>query len=150
MAANIGQYAPVFLPGEAPSLTEKPGRPQTAGSHGQTLPKSPCTHRHKMSFACGSSAPVRVECEGGAAAWLVGTLAALSVQGCGLSPLQELWPYQSLFSSLLYLTIRRPLGQSFSIALPIQALRRLPYLGSFSVFWCMRHIEGPPTWGPTL
>ena len=101
MATSIGQYAPVSLPGEAPSLTEKPGRPQTAGSHGQTLPKSPCTHRHKMSFACGSSAPVRVECEGGAAAWLAGTLAEPSVQGQGLPPPQELWPCQSLFSSLL-------------------------------------------------
>ena len=28
----IGQYAPVFLPGEPPSLTEKPGRPQSIGS----------------------------------------------------------------------------------------------------------------------
>ena len=35
-------------------------------------------------FACGSSAPVRVECEGGSAAWLVGTLAVPSVQGHGL------------------------------------------------------------------
>ena len=32
-------------------------------------------HRHKTFFACGSSASVRVEREGGAAAWLVGTLA---------------------------------------------------------------------------
>ena len=47
-------------------------------------------------FACGSSAPVRVEHEGGTAAWFVGTLAAPSVQGHGLL-LQELWPYQSLF-----------------------------------------------------
>ena len=31
-------------------------------------------------FACGSSAPVRVEREGGAAAWLAGTLAVPSVQ----------------------------------------------------------------------
>ena len=31
MATSIGQHAPVFLPGEAPSLTEKPGRPQTTG-----------------------------------------------------------------------------------------------------------------------
>ena len=29
-ATNIGQYAPVFLPGEPP-LTEKPGRPQSTG-----------------------------------------------------------------------------------------------------------------------
>ena len=32
MATGIGQYAPVFLPGESPSLTEKPGRPQSTGS----------------------------------------------------------------------------------------------------------------------
>ena len=29
---SIGQYAPVFLPREPPSLTEKPGRPQSTGS----------------------------------------------------------------------------------------------------------------------
>ena len=45
--------------------------------------------------------PVRVEHEGGTAAWLVGTLVALSMQEDGLPLLQELWPYQSLFSSLL-------------------------------------------------
>ena len=32
MATRIGQYAPVFLPGEPPSLTEKPGRLQSTGS----------------------------------------------------------------------------------------------------------------------
>ena len=52
-------------------------------------------------YACGSSAPVRVEREGGAAAWLAGTLAAPSVQGHGLPLLQVLRPYQSLFSKLL-------------------------------------------------
>ena len=68
----------------------------------QTLLKRPCTHRCKtFFFACGSSAPVRVEHEGGTAAWLAGTLVAPSVQGRRLPPLQELWLYQSLFSSLL-------------------------------------------------
>ena len=42
--------------------------------------------------------PVRIECEGGSAAWLVGTLAVPSVQRHRLLPPQELWPYQSLFS----------------------------------------------------
>ena len=42
-----------------------------------------------------------LERDGGAAAWLAGTLAAPSVQGHRLPPQQELWPYQSLFSSLL-------------------------------------------------
>ena len=36
---------------------------------------------------------------------------------------------------------------SFSIALPIQALRGLPCLGSFSVVWRLRHIEGHPRLG---
>ena len=58
-----------------------------------TWPKQPCVHTHKIFFACGSSAPVRVECEGGTAAWFAGTLVAQSVQGHGLPPLQELWPY---------------------------------------------------------
>ena len=42
-----------------------------------------------------------VEHEGGTAAWLVGTLVVSSVQGHGLPPLQELWPYQSLFEPLV-------------------------------------------------
>ena len=52
-------------------------------------------------FACESSAPVRVEHEGGAVAWLAGTLVAPSVQGHVLPLPQELWPYQSLFSEPL-------------------------------------------------
>ena len=49
-------------------------------------------------FACGSSAPVRFEREGGTdASWLVGTLATPSVKGHGLPQPQELWPYQSVF-----------------------------------------------------
>ena len=34
-------------------------------------------------------------------------------------------------------------GQSFSVAPPIQELRGLPFLGSFSVVWHVRHIAGP-------
>ena len=52
-------------------------------------------------FAYGNSAPIRVESEGGTAAWLVGTLVVSSVQGHGLPPPQELWLYQSLFEPLV-------------------------------------------------
>ena len=45
--------------------------------------------------------PVRVECEGGTAAWLAGTLTAPSMQGHPLPQLQELWPYQSFFEPLV-------------------------------------------------
>ena len=41
-------------------------------------------------------------------------------------------------------------GLSFSTAPPVQALKGLPCLGSFSVVWCIRHIEGAPGWGPIL
>ena len=40
-------------------------------------------------------------------------------------------------------------GQSFSVALPIQALRGLPYLWAFSVVY-IRHIAGPPRAGALL
>ena len=41
------------------------------------------------------------ELRGGTAAWLAGTLVVPSVQGFALPLHQELWPYQSFFSSLL-------------------------------------------------
>ena len=51
-------------------------------------------HRHKIVVvvvvACGSSSSVRVECEGGAAAWVTGTLVVSSVQGYGLAQPLEL------------------------------------------------------------
>ena len=31
-----------------------------------------------------------------------------------------------------------------------KALRGLPCMGSFSVVWRVRHIEGSPGWGPSL
>ena len=44
---------------------------------------------------------MRVDHEGGAAAWLMGTQVVQSVQGHRLPPPQELWPYQSLFKPLV-------------------------------------------------
>ena len=38
-------------------------------------------------------------------------------------------------------------GQSFSVIEPVQALRGLPCMGSFSVVRCIRCFEGPPGWG---
>ena len=90
---------------------EKLGRPQSTGSqsvgHNQSDPACIDTRFFIylfiylfIYFACGSSALVRVECEGGAAAWLAGTPVAPSVQGHVLPLPQELWPYQSLFLSI--------------------------------------------------
>ena len=81
--------------------TPLPDREAYKVAKGQTLPKQPCMHRCKIFFSCGSSAPVRAERERGTAAWLARTLEAPSLQQHGLPPPQELWSYQSLFSSLM-------------------------------------------------
>ena len=82
-------------------MTEKPGSPQSTGSQSWTLPKQPCAQRRKAFFTCSNTSPVRVEPESDVASWLVGTLVAPSVQRYRLPLLQELWPFWSLFSSLL-------------------------------------------------
>ena len=91
METSIGQYTPIFLPGE-PHLPDREAWQATVYrvTRIRTLLKRPCVHRCKTFFACGSSDSVRVEHEGGTAAWLVGTLVAPSVQGEGLPLLQEL------------------------------------------------------------
>ena len=85
------------------------------------------------------------------------------VQGHALPPPQELRPYQSLFRASCSWGSEGLFGHSFPVAPPIEALRGLPCLGSFSVVRCIRHIEGSysvvsrishlkehPGWGPTL
>ena len=104
-----------------------------------------------VCFDCSSSVPVRVEQEGGTADLFAGTLAEPSVQGHGLPPPQELCPYQSLFSKASCSWQSEGLfGQSFSVALPVQALRGLPCLGSFSVVRHIRHIQVAPLAGVLL
>ena len=76
--------------------TEKLSRPwsiwwQSAG-HNQSDP----VHVSARLLACGGSAPLRVEYEGAAAAWLVGTLVVPRDQGHQLPPPQELCPVRVL------------------------------------------------------
>ena len=87
-----------------------------------------------MTFsACGSSAPVRAEHEGGAAAWLAGTLVVPSVQGHRLPLPQELWSYPSLFSE------------------PLVSSDQKASLASLSLWLCLlRHLEDSLAWGPSL
>ena len=99
MAISTSQYTPVFLPGEPPSLIEKPGRPQSTGHKELDTTKETLRAYMQDFFACGSSAPVRIEHEGGAAAWLAyaGTRTASAP---GVMALSE---------SFFKLAIRRPL-----------------------------------------
>ena len=96
---------------------------------------------------------MRVECEGGAAAWLAGTLAATSVQGHGLPWLQELWPYQSFFKPLVagdqkaslaslspYLCQFRHVEGVLLCRSVCQALKGAPWVGSYSEVQCIRRL----------
>ena len=97
MATSIGQYSPVFLPGEPP-IPDREAWQATVYrvTKSGTRLKRLCVHRRKMCFACASSDPVRVEHECGTAAWLVGPLVAPSVQEHRLPLPQELRPYLNL------------------------------------------------------
>ena len=146
------QYWPThssILAWRTPSLTEKPGRPQS-NRVAKTLPKQPCRHSCKTPFACGSSAPVRAERE---LAQLLGLWGLRRCQACRdtdclhcrrygpigvFLPASASWRSEGLF------------GRSFSVTPPIQELRGLPSLRSFSVVCRVRHIEGPPWVGSTL
>ena len=136
MASSICQYTPVFSPGEPPDR-EAWQATVYRFTKSWTRPKRPCLPRRKIFFfACGISAPVSIEHDGVAAAWLVGIRAAQHVQGHGLPPLQEWWP-----------AIRRPPWPVFLHSPTRQALRGLPSLGPFFVVWHIRHIEGGPLAG---
>ena len=97
-------------------------------------------------FACGSSAPVRVEREGGAAAWLAGTLGRQVCRDTDSLCPRSNGPIRAFFQASCSGQSEGLFGQCLSIALPTQALRGLLCLGSFSVVLCIRHIEGAPSW----
>ena len=66
------QYWPIcfsILAWRIPSPTEKPGRPQATGHIPQGHKESDTKMQDFPPRPCGSSAPVRVEPEGGSAAW---------------------------------------------------------------------------------
>ena len=172
MATSIGQYAPVFLPGEPPSHYPDWEAWQATVyrvAKSWTWPKRPCAHRRKTFFLPVATLPQWelsmkvVQLLGLHRPWRLqmrrdtdclhsrcyGSITVFFRASCN-------WPSVGFF------------GQSFSVAPPIQALRGLSCLGSFSVVWHVRHIEGPPWlgsysvvphirhlkghpgWGPTL
>ena len=144
-----------ILAWRTPSLTEKPGKAQSTGSQRVGQDWSDPVHINTRPFflfffACGTSALVRVECEGGADAWLAGTLVAQSVQGHRLPPRQELCPIRDFFLAACSWRSEGLFGPSLSIALPVQALRGIPWLGSYSADRWIRHLKGHPGWGSTL
>ena len=88
MATSIGQYTPVFLPGEPSWQRSLAGHSLQGRKELDTM--QPCTHRCKTFLPV--SALLRAEREGGTAAWLSEPRAAPSVPGHRLPQPQELWP----------------------------------------------------------
>ena len=151
MATSIGQYARVFLPGEPPSLTEKPGRPQSTGLQWVGYYWSDPVHtgeRHFLPVAALPQWDLNVK-----VVQLLGLQRPRQHHVCrdmDCLPCRSYGPIRVFFPASCSWRSEGLFGQSFSITPPIQALRRLPCLGSYSVDQCIRHLKGHPGWGPTL
>ena len=130
------------------------------GTKSRTEPKRPCAHKHKTFFflARGSSAPVRVEREGGAAVRLAGTLAAPNTD-CphhrSYDPIRAFFKplvagdqkvsLASLSSQLRqFRHLEGSLAWGPSLSFGHQAHRGAPWLGSYSADLRVRHLVGQP------
>ena len=125
-------------------LTEKPGRPQSTGSqrvgHDQSNPACIDARLFCLWQLCPRGLSVKAELlRGLRGPWrrpVCRDTDRLCRRSCG--PIRVFfrasgsWHSEGLF------------GRSFSVALPVQALRGLPCLGSFSIVQCIRHMKGPP------
>ena len=172
MAASIGPYAPVFLPGEPPLPDTHAWQARAyrvANRHYWSNPARMNTRlKNFFFFCCGSSIPVRAESEGGRLLGLQGPWWRQVCRDMDCLCHRSYGPIRVFFQASWSWWSEGLFGQSFSIAPPIQALRGLPCLGSFSVVWHIKHTEGPPSlasysldlhvrhlkgypgWGPTL
>ena len=167
MAPSIGQYAPVFLPGEPPSLTEKPDRLQSTGSQWvrhnwsdparidarilwpvAALPQWELSM--KVAQLLGLRGPWQV-CR----TWTASTAGVMALSESFLEPfvagnqkasLADLSPWLCLFKALRGL----PYLRCFSVVQHIRHREGPPWLGSYSVDWQGRHLKGDPEWSPTL
>ena len=154
MTTSIGQYAPVFLLGEPP-LWQRSLTGQSTGSQRVRQDRSNPVHINTRHFFFFFLPVVTLP------QW------ELSVKVVQLLGLQRPWchevckdtdclhgrsygPIWVFFQASCSWRSEGLFGQSFSVALPSQALRGILCLGSFFVISCLRHIEGPSDWGPTL
>ena len=153
MATSIGQYAPVFLPGETPSLTEKPGMPQSTAWQRVRQDWSDPVHINTRLFfffclwqLCPSEAwawrwssclafgdPGGTKCVDTRAASTKGVTAPSVFSRASCS-----WRLEGLFATLSLLLC------------PFRHLERSPWVGSYSVVQLISYLKGQLGWGPTL
>ena len=143
MATSIGQYTPVFLPGEPPlwqrSLAGHSLQGHKELDHDQSDPACMVT-RLFLPVAALPQWELSVK-----VAQLLGLWGPWQCQVCRDTDClhrRSYGPIRVFFWASCSWQSEGLFGQSFSVALPIQALRGLPCLGSFSVVLLVRHIEG--------
>ena len=108
-----------------------------------------CTQIQDRCFACGSSAPVRAEHEGGTAACLVRPWWCQGFRDTDCLHCRSYGPIRIFFQASCSWQSEGLFGQSFSVAPPIQALRGISCLGFFSVVPSQVH-RGAPLAGVLL
>ena len=123
-----------FLPGEPPSLTEKPGRPQSTGLQSQTWPKWACAHRQVQGFFClWQLRPSE--------SWVWRWCSCLACGDPGSTNCAGIWTASAAGVTTLLQSLSKPLvagDQKASLA------SLCLWLGPF------RHLEGSLAWGPSL
>ena len=134
----------MFLPGKPPSLTEAW---QATVHRVAELDTTKGALRAQMQdfFRLWPLCPLRVEPEGGPAAWFAGTLAAPSVQGHRLPPPQAL---SASFLEPLVAGDQKAFTDSFSVAPPCKHLEA-PLPGVLLLRAAHQALEGAPGCGPT-
>ena len=159
MATSIGQYAPVFFLENPPDREAWQARVPGIATCWTWL-KRPCVHRREtFLFACGSSAPVRVECEEAQLLGLWGPWHRQVCRGTNRLCRRSCGPFRVLFRASASWQSEGLFGQCFSVAPPTQhvegslawvllcasmcqAHRGDPRLRPHPVDWCVGHLMG--------
>ena len=165
MSTSTGQYAPVSLPGEPAFLTEKPGRPQSAGPQRVGEGRSALCPQTQDYLCLRQLRPS----EGWAWGWR-GCLACggKKCAGTRTASAPGVMPHQGLFSQTLVAgnqkaslavflhssaysgTYRAPLPGVLLCHSKHQAHRGAPLAGVLLCRWAHQALKGAAWWGPTL
>ena len=110
----------------------------------RTLPKQPCMHRRKTCWPVAALPQWELSVK---VAQLLGLWGPWLCQVCRDTDCLLHRSHGPISLSEPLSGDQNPSLASLSLALPVQALRGLPCLGSFSVVGCKRHTEGAPLAG---
>ena len=150
MASSTDRYAPVFLPGEYPPWQRSLAGQSTVLQRVRHNGSNPACIDARLFLPVAALPQQELSMNVAQLLGLQGPWAAPSVWGMNCLYRRSYCLFRLFFQASYSWRSEGLFGQFFSIALPIQALRGLPCLGSFPVVWCLRHLKGHPVWGPIL